>query len=112
MLGKTVPSSKRAGVQRILNAMKVLLQSDDGYCFLFFHFSNVTHVTQYLFLFTVIPSIHEAAIEAVVLLGEEEDPKSVIEVVKAWKLVNTNLSQHLRQVLKAFLRRHSSLCVA
>ncbi|KAI9557611.1 hypothetical protein GHT06_017439 [Daphnia sinensis] len=88
MLGKTVPSSKRAGVQKILNAMKILLQSND-----------------------VIPSIHEAAIEAVVLLGEEEDPKSVIEVVKTWKLVNTNLSYHLRQVLKAFLRRHSSLCV-
>nr|CAH0099848.1 unnamed protein product [Daphnia galeata] len=88
MLGKTVPASKRAGVKSVLDAMKALLQSEG-----------------------VVPPIQEAAIEAVIHLGEIDDPKSIIEIVKGWKMESAYFSQHMRLVLKAFLKRHSNLCV-
>jgi hypothetical protein len=64
-----------------------------------------------IYLLVAVPPVQEAAIEAVIHLGETDDPKSIIEIVKSWKIENTYLSQHMRLVLKAFLKRHSDLCV-
>ncbi len=103
-----VPPNKRAGVKSVLGAMKVLCQSDESK-----EFPDKVKLNSRLnlCLSLVMPSIQEAAVEAVILLGESDDPNSVIEFLKAWKLVNTNLSPHLQQVLRAFLKRHPDLVV-
>lgn len=62
-----------------------------------------------LFLNLVIPAIQESALEAIVLLGEDEDAKSIVEYLRNWQIVNNSISAHLQQVLIAFLKRHSDL---
>jgi hypothetical protein len=49
--------------------------------------------------------------ETIIHIGEIEDLKTIIEIVKGWKMECASMSQHMRLVLKAFLKRHSNLCV-
>lgn len=49
----------------------------------------------------------EAAVETVVLLGSDTQPDAVLNILKEWK-PNADLSDHLRNVLKAFLKKSLS----
>ena len=109
MLGKTVPDNKRSGVKSVLGAMKTILQSEEGklvYLMMSIQSTNNNRVISYSV--SVPLMIQEAAIEAVILLGESEDPQSVVQVLSNWKPVNSCITPHLKQVLEAFVKRHGN----
>ena len=61
-------------------------------------------LTLCLILFSVATIVQEASIEAIVLLGEADEPQVIVDMLKGW-IPSSPPSIHLQTILTAFLER-------